>query len=232
MSDLAMSDLRDRAAIHVIRMVLVRGLVVFLAAWTFHYWQAWVFVGLTAVAEGITHGYLLRRDPALLERRIGRELRVRKEERDAQKTVQNLAQGLMLVTIVLATQDHRHGWSSVPTSVCVLGFALVAAAQAMVFLVFRTNTYAASTVQVEANQKVVSSGPYALVRHPMYSALVVQLIGLPLGLGSLWALLPGMVMTVVLAVRLLDEEKFLATNLAGYQEYQSRVRHRLVPLVW
>jgi len=227
-----MSNLRNRAITHVFRMVLVRALVVFSAAMSFRYWQAWVFVGLTAVAEGGIHGYLLRHDPALLERRIGQDLRARKEERDSQKTVQNSAQLLTLVTIVLAIQDHRHGWSSVPTSVSVLGFALVAAAQAMVFLVFKTNTYAASIVAVEDNQKVVSSGPYALVRHPMYSALVVQLIGLPLGLGSLWGVLPGMVMTVVLAVRLLDEEKFLATNLAGYKEYQSRVRHRLVPLVW
>jgi protein-S-isoprenylcysteine O-methyltransferase Ste14 len=146
--------------------------------------------------------------------------------------VTTTAQSLMLMTVVLAANDHRHHWSSVPASVCVLGFVLMACAQYTVFMVLRTNTYAAATVQVEENQTVVSSGPYALVRHPMYSGLAVLLIGLPLGMGSLWALLPGAFMTLVLAVRLLDEEKFLASNLAGYPEYMSRVRHRLVPLVW
>jgi protein-S-isoprenylcysteine O-methyltransferase Ste14 len=225
-------DLRSRAIAHVLKVILVRAGVVFLAAWSVHYWQAWVFVGLTAVSETITHGYLLRRDPALLERRIGQGMKAPKEQRSAQKTVQTTAMGLTLVTIVLAANDHCHGWSTVPTSVNLLGFVLVAASQAMVFLVFKTNTYAAATVEVHENQTVVSTGPYALVRHPMYTAVVVLLIGLPLALGSLWGVLPGMVMTAVLAARLKDEEKMLAGSLAGYTEYQSRVRHRLVPLVW
>jgi protein-S-isoprenylcysteine O-methyltransferase Ste14 len=227
-----MSNLASRAVGHLLRVVIMRGLVVFLVAWTVNYWQAWVFVALSFLGEGATNLYMLRKDPALLERRIDKTKKAPTEDRQSQKTVTTIAQGLMLVTVVLAALDHRHGWSSVPTSVCVLGFVLMAASQYMVYLVFKTNTYAAATVQVEENQTVVSSGPYALVRHPMYTGIAVLLMGLPLGLGSLWAVLPGMLMTVVLAARLLDEEKFLATNLAGYTDYQSRVRHRLVPLVW
>jgi len=227
-----MSNLRSRAVIQLIRHLLVRAFLVFPFAGTFHYWQAWAFLAVNLVGEGGTELYLYRKDPALLDRRLGQGVRGRTEERTSQQKVQTAAQLLMMITMALAATDHRKGWSSVPASVCLVGVALMALSLFMVFLVFKTNTYASATVQVEENQHVVSSGPYALVRHPMYSALLVSLIGIPLGLGSLWALLPGVVLTAVLAVRLLDEEKFLAKNLAGYTEYMSTVRHRLVPLVW
>jgi hypothetical protein len=201
-----MSNLRSRAVIQLIRHLLVRAVLVFPFAWTFHYWQAWAFLAVNLVGEGGTELYLYRKDPALLDRRLGQGVRARTEERTSQQKVQTAAQ--------------------------LFGVALMALSLFMVFLVFKTNTYASATVQVEEDQQVVSSGPYALVRHPMYSAVLVSLIGIPLGLGSLWALLPGVVLTAVLAVRLLDEEKFLAKNLAGYPEYMSTVRHRLVPLVW
>ena len=107
----------------------------------------------------------------------------------------------------------------------VLGFYLV-------FLVFKENTFASGTIEVGAEQKVIASGPYALVRHPMYISALVMLLGVPLALGSLWGLIAIIPMVFVLVVRLLDEEKFLAKNLAGYEEYQGKVRYHLLPLIW
>jgi len=225
-------SLGSRAAVSVIRQLIVRVAVLLPFAWTVHYWQAWAFVAVLLVSDGATALYLYRRDPALLDRRLGRGVQARTEETAAQQKVQSVVQLLALVTLALAATDHRKGWSSLSAPVCVVGLALMAVALYMVFLVFKTNTYAAATVQVDQNQQVISSGPYALVRHPMYSSLTLQLIATPLALGSLWALLPGVVLIAVLGVRALDEEKFLATNLVGYTEYMSRVRHRLVPLVW
>lgn len=225
-------SLASRALISLIRQLIVRVVFLLLFAWTVEYWQAWTFVALLFVWEGATSLYLYRRDPALLQRRLGQGVRARTEETAAQQKVQSAVQGLMLVTLALAATDHRKDWSSLSASVCVVGFVLLATALAMVFLVFKTNTYAAATVQVEQGQQVVSTGPYALVRHPMYAALVLQLVAQPLALGSLWALLPCVVVIAVLALRALDEEKFLVKNLAGYSEYMTRVRHRLVPLVW
>jgi protein-S-isoprenylcysteine O-methyltransferase Ste14 len=225
-------SLRSRAVATLIRHLIVRVAFLMLFAWTFHYWQAWAFVAVLFLADAATSLYLYRKDPALLERRLGQGVRARSEETAAQQKVQRVVQLLMLTTMAVAATDHRRDWSSVSAPVCVVGLALMAVALYMVFLVFKTNSYAAATVQVEENQQVVSTGPYALVRHPMYSSLTLQLIAQPLALGSLWALLPGVVLSAVLAVRALDEEKFLASNLAGYTEYMSRVRHRLVPLVW
>jgi protein-S-isoprenylcysteine O-methyltransferase Ste14 len=225
-------SLGARAVASMIRQLLVRIVFLVLFAWTVHYWQAWAFVTVLFVADGATSLYLYRKDPALLERRLGQGVRARTEESAAQQKVQGVVQFLGLVTLVLAATDHRKGWSSLSTPVCVGGLALMAVALYMVFLVFKANSYAAATVQVDESQQVVSTGPYALVRHPMYSSLVLQLVAQPLALGSLWALLPAVLVIGVLGVRALDEEKFLAKNLAGYTEYMSRVRHRLVPLVW
>ena len=128
--------------------------------------------------------------------------------------------------------DHRYGWSSVPASMAVAGDILIAVGFLAVFFVFKENSYASSIIEVGAEQKVVATGPYAIVRHPMYSGALVMLIGVPLALGSWWGLLLVIPITVVLVWRLMEEEKFLTKNLLGYPEYQQRVRFRLLPFVW
>jgi len=120
----------------------------------------------------------------------------------------------------------------VPAYVSIVGDLLVVAGFVFIFFVFRENSFASGTVEVAAGQKVISSGPYAMMRHPMYSGAIVMLLGVPLALGSWWALLTLIPFTLVILWRLLDEEKFLARNLPGYSEYQSKVKYRLVPLVW
>jgi protein-S-isoprenylcysteine O-methyltransferase Ste14 len=133
---------------------------------------------------------------------------------------------------VLSGIDHRLGWSSVPTALVIVGDLLVIVAYVGFCLVFRENTFGAATIQVVEGQRVISTGPYAVVRHPMYGWALLLLLGMPLALGSWWSLLIAVVGVAGLVARLLDEERFLAGNLPGYSDYMRRVRYRLVPLVW
>ena len=137
-----------------------------------------------------------------------------------------------IAMLVFPVLDHRFGWSSVPASVSVLGDALIALAFLFIFFVFKENSYGASTIQIAEGQTVISTGPYALVRHPMYAGALVMLIGTPLALGSWWGLFAILLILPVLIWRLLDEERFLRQNLAGYAEYQAKVKYRLVPFLW
>jgi protein-S-isoprenylcysteine O-methyltransferase Ste14 len=134
--------------------------------------------------------------------------------------------------LVVPALDHRFGRSAVPYGGVVAGDVLVAIGFYLIFLVYRENTFTSATIEVAENQKVISTGPYALVRHPMYASASLYLLGTPLALGSYWGLVPIAAMMPFLMWRLFAEERFLARNLAGYTEYQKRVRHRLVPFVW
>jgi protein-S-isoprenylcysteine O-methyltransferase Ste14 len=134
--------------------------------------------------------------------------------------------------MVVSALDHRYGWSSVPTPVVILGDLLVVLSYVGFLLVFRENTYGAATIQVAEGQTVISTGPYAIVRHPMYTCGLVLMAGIPLALGSWWGLLPLALGIPVLATRILNEERFLRANLAGYDDYAASVRYRLFPYVW
>ena len=209
--------------------LVVLGLLLFWPAGTFDYWQAWVLVVL-AISTWISGVYLLRADPATLEGRT------RGGPTAETRTVQKVAIGglwLSLATmLVVSALDHRFGWSAVPTAICLVGDVLVAVGLGLPVLVVSQNSYAATTVRVRAAQKVVSTGLYGLVRHPMYTGNVVMMVGIPLALGSYWGLafvVPGL---LVLAWRLRDEEKLLQEELDGYREYTQQVRYRLVPGMW
>src|SRR5208282_1061008 len=128
--------------------------------------------------------------------------------------------------------DHRFQWSHMPASVALVGDGLVVLGWLAIFFVFRENTFTSATIEVAQDQKVLSTGPYALVRHPMYAGSFVMLLGIPIALGSWWSLLVIGAMMPALIWRLIDEEHFLARNLSGYVQYQRRVRYRLIPLVW
>jgi len=204
--------------------------ILFVPAGTLHYWQGWVFIAVfTAVSLPPTI-YLARANPATLERRM--HAGPRAETRTAQKFIVTGSFGAIIAMMAFSAFDHRMGWSTVPVWLCLLGEVLLAAGLAIAMLVVIENSYAASTVTVETGQKVASRGPYRFVRHPMYVGSVIMMVGIPLALGSYWGLLfviPGVMMLVF---RILDEEKLLTQELAGYREYAQRVRYRLVPNVW
>jgi protein-S-isoprenylcysteine O-methyltransferase Ste14 len=187
------------------------------------------FLIFTASSALITT-YLWKKDPKLLQRRIDAGLRAENEK--SQKLIQLLASFVFLAAMILPSLDHRFSWSAVPLPVVVAGDVLTALGFFIVFLVFKENTFTAATIIVTPGQKVVSTGPYAVVRHPMYSGALVMLFGTPLALGSWWGLLMFIPMIFTIAWRACDEERFLFRNLSGYKEYCQIVRYRLVPFAW
>jgi len=205
-------------------------LALFWPAGTFDYWQAWVFLGVYVALSVIYTVYAGLTNPAVLRRRMNAG--PRHESRPVQKVI---IAGIVLAIaalLVVSALDHRFGWSNVPTPVVALGNVLVVVGLTIAMLVVSQNSYAAANITVESDQAVVSTGLYGLVRHPMYFGSLVMLIGVPLALGSFWALLIDALYVVLFAVRIFDEEKTLIEELSGYREYTEKVHSRLVPGVW
>jgi protein-S-isoprenylcysteine O-methyltransferase Ste14 len=225
-----MRSLNSRAFVGLAVMVVTMALLLFGAAGTFRYWQAWVFLAnYIALSLAITL-YLMKNDPALLERRMrGGPLA---ERQPAQRIIMWLVSFGFVSMIAVPALDHRFGWSHMPPSAALAGNGLVLLGWLGIFLVFRENSFASATIEAAADHRVISTGPYAWVRHPMYSAALILLAGIPIALGSWWALLDVVAIVPALVWRLLDEEKFLARTLPGYIEYRRRVRYRLSPLIW
>jgi protein-S-isoprenylcysteine O-methyltransferase Ste14 len=154
------------------------------------------------------------------------------EKRPAQRLIMLGTSIGFIALLVVPALDHRFGWSAVPLGVVVAGDVLVTIGFGLIVRVYRENTFSSATIEVAENQAVITTGPYAIVRHPMYASALLYLVGTPLALGSYWGLVPLAAMMPFLIWRLVDEERLLAKDLAGYTEYQKRVRHRLVPFVW
>jgi protein-S-isoprenylcysteine O-methyltransferase Ste14 len=210
--------------------VVALGALLFVPAGTLDYWQGWLFIAVFTASTCAIGVDLSRRDPALLERR--KRIGPAAERNTAQRVIISLAILSSLGALVLCGLDRRFGWSHAPPAVSLAGDALVALGLFVDLVVFRANTYGASNVRVEAGQTVISTGPYAIVRHPMYAGVLIMVVGAPLALGS-WLGLAVIAITVpVLVWRILDEEALLRDELAGYAEYARGVRYRLVPLVW
>jgi protein-S-isoprenylcysteine O-methyltransferase Ste14 len=212
------------------QLALAMALLIFVPAWTLRYWQGWVFLGVFLGASFAITLDLFRHDRALFERRL--HVGPTAESRPPQKVIQAVASLAFLATLVVPALDHRLGWSHLPTAVAILGDGLVALGFWIIALVFRENTFAASTVEVSAGQTVTTTGPYAVVRHPMYAGGLVLLVGIPLALGSAWGWWASLAATMAIVWRLLDEEKLLSRDLAGYDAYRGKTRYRLIPYVW
>src|SRR5262245_22168104 len=225
-----MNSLYMRAVLSTLLGTLVMAALLFVPAGTIDYWQAWVFMAVFEGASTAIGVYLAIKDPQLLERRMHVGPTAEKEK--SQKLIMVFALLGFIALLVVPALDHRSGWSQVPPYVSVAGDVLVALGFLVTFFVFKVNSYGASTIQIAEGQKVISTGPYALVRHPMYAGALVMLVGVPLALGSWWDLTLLALMLPVLIWRLLEEEKFLAKNLPGYTDYQKKVHYRLIPYVW
>lgn len=204
--------------------------LLFVPAGTLGYWQAWVFMAVFVGASSAIGIYLALKDPELLERRMQAGPAAEKET--TQKIFMAFAMAGFIALLIFPAFDHRFGWSKLPPYVVLAGDALVALGFFLTFLVLKENSYSASTVQVVEGQKVISTGPYAIVRHPMYAGALVMLVGIPLALGSWWGLCALLFIVPVLIWRLLDEERLLRKELPGYVEYTRKVPYRLVPYLW
>jgi protein-S-isoprenylcysteine O-methyltransferase Ste14 len=211
-------------------LALVMGALLFIPAGTVRYWQAWAFLAVffgAAIAHTL---YLMKHDPALLERRVSGGPVSEKETR--QKIIMAFVSLGFIALLVVPALDRRFGWSALPAGAVAAGDALVLIGYAIIFRVFQENTFASATIEVAKDQRVISTGPYAIVRHPMYAGALLYLLGIPFALGSPWGLVALGGMMPFLIWRLFDEERYLSGHLAGYAEYRSRVRWRLIPHIF
>jgi len=212
----------------VIAFVII-GSALFLSAGTINYWQAWVYLGVNTVSSVLLTLSVIK-DPILLESKT--KSGPTAEKRPIQKIIVLCAGLPWIAAYIVPGLDRRFGWSSVPSWLSIVGNFLIIVSLWMVYLVFKENSFASSTVEIAKDQKVISTGPYAIVRNPMYASAAVYFIGMSLALGSYWGLIASVLTILGLVWRLFDEEKFLAKNLLGYTEYCAKVRWHLIPGVF
>lgn len=229
MSDLQLSqnELKKMAWLRLLLAISLLSAMFFLPAGTFAYWEAWGYLAVLFIPVLSVLNYLLKNDPELLERRMRM-----KEKRKRQKLIIKVSYIYFLLMFLLPGFDKRFGWSNVPVGLVVIADILVLLGYGIFFRVLRENRYASRTIEVVQEQKVIRSGPYAMVRHPMYLGLLLMYTFSPLALGSYWAMIPAMMMIPLLVVRIWDEERLLLKDLDGYKEYTQETRYRLIPGVW
>jgi protein-S-isoprenylcysteine O-methyltransferase Ste14 len=213
--------------IKLVLLAIIMGLVLLLPAGKTHYWQAWIYLALLLGSMTAILAFLYTKDPELLERRM----RTNERER-TQKRLRALFTPVFLAVWVIPGFDIRWNWSSVPVWLIILADVLFLLGYYCFFLVLRANSYAARTIGVDRGQSVISTGPYAVVRHPMYTAILGIYLTTPLALGSYWALLAALPLPFVLALRIRNEEAVLLRELPGYDAYRNKTKYRLIPLIW
>jgi protein-S-isoprenylcysteine O-methyltransferase Ste14 len=219
-------SLETRLLLLCLIAVIFVAMFLFIPAGSFRYWQGWVFMALLFLPMPISSVYFIKRDPQLVERRLRTE-----EKIDEQKTIIQWAKVVVFGSLLIPGLDYRFGWSRVPLWLTILSQLLVFVGSLITLWVMKENSFASRTVQIEEGQRVISTGPYRFVRHPMYFGAVLMLAFTPLALGSWWAL-PGFLVVIPLIVlRLLNEEKMLCRDLPGYSDYCLRVRCRLFPVL-
>jgi protein-S-isoprenylcysteine O-methyltransferase Ste14 len=224
---ISMKDITRRAYLMFVMAVVGLAVVFFLPAGTLGYWHAWVYMGLLLIPMVFVLRYLLRNSPHLLERRM--QMR---ERELTQKRVVGFSAIYFLAAFALPGFDYRWGWSTMPVWVVLLADLAVLVGYGLIIRVFVENQYASRTVEVATGQQVISTGPYAVVRHPMYVGVLLMYLASPMALGSWWALLPAAFILPILVVRIVNEEQVLERDLPGYREYKLKTRYRLLPGVW
>ena len=211
---------------YILGLIMI-GALLFLPAWTLRYPGAWLFIALLFIPMLIMGIVLLSRSPALLEKRLNN-----KEKEKTQQGVIALSGLIFPIGFILCALDFRFAWSAVPLWLVTTASVLFLIGYAMYAEVMRENAYLSRTVEVQENQKVISTGLYGIVRHPMYLATLLMFLPLPLILGSFWGLIPFALYPVVIVIRILNEEKVLTEDLVGYAEYKTKVKYRLIPFIW
>ncbi len=207
--------------------IVVMMLVFFLPAGSLNFWQAWLFIGTLFIPFLFVVSYLLKHDPELLARRMHY-----KEKEAQEKKIIKIGQLLFFIGALVPGLDYRFGWSNVPVWLVILADIIIFLSYMFVFLVFRENSYASRIVEVEKKQKVITTGPYAIVRHPMYAGIIPMYLSIPIALGSYPALLFFIPAVSIIFFRILDEERLLLKDLEGYEEYTKKVKYRLMPGIW
>lgn len=216
-----------RVTIIVVPMMLFMAALVFLPAWTFDYWQGWMFLATFFIPMFFVFLYMLKYHRKLLEKRINV-----KEKREKQGALQIFNTALFFMLMVIAGLDHRFGWSKLPPYISIVCAVMMFTGYMAFIKTMLHNEYASRVIEVQKGQKLIDTGPYAVVRHPMYASGMLMYLFIPLVLGSWWGEIPMLLIPVNLTIRLLDEEKMLVKELKGYKRYMKKVKYRLVPWIW
>ena len=227
MTSKEMKALKKKIAIRFSLIPIFLGLIILLPAGTLNYWQAYTYFTVLVVPMIFVMLYFLKKDPKFLERRTRG-----KEKEKQQKVLSIFSTAVFLTGFIITGLDHRFAWSSVPTYIVITADMIVLLGYLIIFFVFKQNSYASRIIEVNENQKVISTGLYEVVRHPMYLGVLIMFLPTPIALGSYWALIPFAVLPVILILRILNEEKVLSNNLQGYHEYCQNTRFRLIPFIW
>jgi protein-S-isoprenylcysteine O-methyltransferase Ste14 len=223
-------SITTQALIGLTALSVLLWLALFVPAWTINYWQAWNYWLAFVVSITIISAYFLKKDLNLIASRL--KVGPTAEEKGSQKITQSMITVFFILLLLVPSIDHHFRWSNSPSFLSILADFFVVLGLFLIFLVFRENTYTSVLIEVNEDQKVVSTGPYGVVRHPMYSGALLMLLFTPLALGSFWGLLAFPPILLAIAVRLSKEEGFLDKNLTGYKEYRQKVRHGLIPFIW
>lgn len=202
-------------------------LFIIFPAGTFNYWQFYAYCSVLLIPMFFVLIYFLKNDPRFLERRI----KTREKEKE-QKLVQLISLPVFIAGFVIPGFDKRFGWSHVPDEISIVADLIIFIGYFLIFLVFRQNSYASRIVEIDKDQKVISTGLYSIVRHPMYLGVLMMYLPTSLALGSYWGLIPFATMPAILVIRMLNEEKILKENLPGYKQYCLKTRYRLIPFIW
>ncbi len=223
-------ETREMKRIAIVRFsagALILGSLFCLSAGSIRYWQAWLYLTVTFIPMALFVRYLIHNDPELLERRLKM-----REQREKQSALQKVGLVIWISVFLIPGLDQRFGWSSVPYQLVLLSNVIVLVGYLLVIRVMRENSYASRIIEVQEGQTVIGTGPYSLVRHPMYLAVLIMFLFSPLALGSFWAVIPTLFMPVFLVFRILDEEEMLLKELPEYRTYTERTPHRLFPGIW
>lgn len=218
---------RRRAALFYVGAIVSLAAMFFIPAGTFDYWQAWLYIGVLMGLVTVLGTYLVIYEPELLERRM----RTRETELTQQRIIR-LSTVLFLAALLVPGLDRRFGWSAVPPWVVVAADVVIVVGYALFARVLLANRFASRVIEVAPEQTVSTTGPYAVVRHPMYVAVLLIWLATPPALGSWWAVVPMLGVIPVIVLRIRNEEAVLARDLAGYADYMAKVRYRLLPGVW
>jgi protein-S-isoprenylcysteine O-methyltransferase Ste14 len=202
-------------------------IILFLPAGTFAFWEAWVYLAILLIPMSFIMFYFLKKAPEILVRRMKF-----KEKEVEQKLIIKIAYIPFLLAFILPGIDKRLGWSNVPIALIVTAEIFVFIGYAVFFLVIKENQFASRIIEVEKGQKVIQSGPYRFVRHPMYLGAILMYVASPLALGSYWAVIPAVFIIPIFIARILNEESVLIKDLEGYADYRLRTRYRLIPGIW
>jgi protein-S-isoprenylcysteine O-methyltransferase Ste14 len=225
-----MKNLNKKALAGLVLLLVVMAVLLFVPAGTLDFWQAWVFLAVFGASSWAITLYLMKKDPQLLARRMQSGPTAEKEI--SQKIIQSLTSIMFVAMLAAPALDHRFHRFALPFYGAITGDVLVGIGFLIVFFVYKENTFASAIIECSPDQKVISTGLYARVRHPMYMGGIVLLVGMALALGSWSGLVVFLLFMPALIWRIFDEERFLAKNLPGYSQYQQEVKYRLLPFIW